>query len=143
MLLLGMVFSALVFGALLADFKQVKLIQVIQGAALLTMVLNMVALWKQEARDPSRTAGRVDEPRPSFRDAWRSFTRGGRASRLLVVVGMGTAAFSMQDILLEPYGGQIMGMPVGATSSLTALIAGGGLAAYALASRWLHHGGDP
>jgi BCD family chlorophyll transporter-like MFS transporter len=143
MLLLGMVASSLVFGVLLADFKQVKLIQVIQGAALLTMVLNMVALWKQEARNPSATAARANEPRPRFRDSWRAFTAGGRASRLLVTVGIGTAAFSMQDILLEPYGGQIMNLPVSDTSSLTALMAGGALAAFALASRWLHHGGDP
>jgi MFS transporter, BCD family, chlorophyll transporter len=142
MLLLGMVASSLIFGELLADFRQVKLIQVIQGAALLTMVLNMVALWKQEARDPSRTAALLHLPRPQFRDSWRAFIGGGRASRLLVTVGLGTAAFSMQDVLLEPYGGQIMNLPVGETSALTALIAGGALAAFALASRWLHHGGD-
>ena len=70
---------------------------------------------------------------------------GGRASRLLaaVAVALGSAAFSMQDILLEPYGAQIMGLPVAATSALTALMAGGSLAAFALASRWLYHGGDP
>jgi BCD family chlorophyll transporter-like MFS transporter len=143
MLLLGMVASSLMFGALLAEFKQVKLIQVIQGAALLTMVLNMVALWKQEARNPARTSAPAGEPRPRFRDAWSAFIGGGRATRLLVTVGLGTAAFSMQDILLEPYGGQIMNLPVSATSSLTALMAGGALAAFVLASRWLHHGGDP
>ena len=142
MLLLGMLGSSLAFGALLADFKQVKLIHVIQGAALLTMILNMVALWKQEARDPSRTTAAAGEPRPAFRDSWRTFIAGGRASRLLVTVGLGTAAFSMQDILLEPYGGQIMNLPVGATSALTALTAGGSLGAFMLASRWLHHGGD-
>jgi MFS transporter, BCD family, chlorophyll transporter len=143
MLLLGMVASSLVFGALLADFKQVKLIQVIQGAAVVTMVLNMVALWKQEARNPARTSAPAGEPRPRFRDAWAAFVHGGRATRLLVTVGLGTAAFSMQDILLEPYGGQIMNLAVGDTSSLTALTAGGALAAFVLASRWLHHGGDP
>ena len=40
MLLIGMVASALAFGMLLADFSQLKLIQVIQGAAVVTMVLN-------------------------------------------------------------------------------------------------------
>ena len=57
MLLVGMVTSALVFGALLAQFSQIKLIQSIQGAAVLTMLLNLVALWKQEPRAPSRLAG--------------------------------------------------------------------------------------
>jgi len=143
MLMLGMVVSALGFGALLTDFGQIRLIQVIQGAALVTMGLNVLALWKQEVRDPARRAAALrHEPRTSFREAWSRFTRGGQASRLLITVGLGTAAFSMQDILLEPYGGQIMNMPVAATTALTAIMAGGALCAFALASRWLHHGGD-
>ena len=40
MLLAGMVVSAVVFGLLLADFSALRLIKVIQGAALLTIVLN-------------------------------------------------------------------------------------------------------
>lgn len=141
MLLVGMVGSALVFGALLADFTQLKLIQVIQGAALATMALNVVALWKQEARDPSRT--RHDRPRPAFRAAWRAFVARNRAGRFLVAVGLGTAAFTMQDILLEPYGGEILGLAVGATTMLTAILAGGTLAAFALAARRLSRGADP
>jgi BCD family chlorophyll transporter-like MFS transporter len=141
MLLAGMLASSVAFGALLADFGHVKLIQVIQGAAVVTMALNMLALWKQEPRDPARTAKHL--PRPAFRESWRAFVRRPGAARSLVALGLGTAAFSMQDILLEPYGGQILGLSVGATSLLTAISAAGALAAFALASRYLVHGGDP
>jgi BCD family chlorophyll transporter-like MFS transporter len=140
MLLLGMVLSGFVFGALLADFHPVRLIQVIQGAAMITMTLNIVALWKQEARDPSRTS--AARARPRFRESWRRFIGAGKAARLLVAVGLGTAAFAMQDILLEPYGGQILHLGVGATTVLTALQACGALAAFALAARALGRGGD-
>jgi BCD family chlorophyll transporter-like MFS transporter len=141
MLLLGMVASGLMFGVLLASFSQVRLIQVIQGAGLLTMILNIVALWKQETRDPSRTS--PDLPRPTFRESWSAFAAGGRPIRLLVAVGLGAAAFSMQDILLEPYGGQILHLAVGATTMLTALQACGGLAAFTMAAHMLHDGADP
>ncbi|MGA2127335.1 MAG: PucC family protein [Xanthobacteraceae bacterium] len=141
MLLVGMVISAVAFGLLLADFSEIRLIQVIQGAALATMVLNMIALWKQEARDPSRTA--VDRPRPAFRDTWRAFRREGGSTRRLVAVGLGTAAFSMQDILLEPYGGQILHLSVGSTTALTALLAVGGLAGFVLSARALGRDTDP
>jgi BCD family chlorophyll transporter-like MFS transporter len=141
MLLLGMVASALLFGVLLEEFSQLRLIKVIQGAAVITMGLNIIALWKQEARNPALT--NRDEPRPAFRDSWHAFITGGQASRLLVAVGLGTAAFSMQDILLEPYGGQIMHLDVGATTTLTALMAAGALAAFALAARRLGRGADP
>ena len=42
-------------------------------------------------------------------------------------VGLGTAAFSMQDILLEPYGGEILHSAVGETTALTAMLAAGTL----------------
>ncbi len=141
MLLLGMGVSALVFGLLLENFNQIKLIQVIQGAAAVTMVLNIIATFKQEARNPSLTA--PDRPRPTFLEAWNDFVQGGRPGRLLLAVGLGTAAFSMQDVLLEPYGGEILNLSVSATTMLTALFALGTLAGFAVAAYRLTRGGDP
>lgn len=141
MLLVGMAGSALLFSALLADFSQLRLIQVVQGAAVVTMALNILALWKQEARQPSLT--RSDRPRPAFRAAWRELLADGTSARLLVAVGLGTAAFSMQDILLEPYGGEILQLEVGATTLLTALLAAGTLAGLALSARLLRRGLEP
>jgi BCD family chlorophyll transporter-like MFS transporter len=133
--------SSLLFGQLLTNFSQELLIQVIQGVALATIILNVVALWKQEAIDATRAANPV--PRPPFLETWRNFTRGGRASRLLVVVGLGTAGFAMQDILLEPYGGQILGLSVSQTTALNAIWAAGSLIAFALAARILGRGAEP
>ncbi|HEU4457674.1 MAG TPA: BCD family MFS transporter [Methylibium sp.] len=140
MLLVGMVASGIVFGLLLADFTQIRLIQVVQGAAALTLALNLVAMWKQEARDPSRTSAAV--ARPDFRSTWRRFARTGRSLRFLVALGLGTAAFSMQDIILEPYGGEILRLSVSATTTLTATISLGALAAFMLAARLLGRGLD-
>jgi MFS transporter, BCD family, chlorophyll transporter len=139
-LLLGMVLSALLFGRLLTNFSQQLLIQLIQGAAVATIVLNLVALWKQEAVDAVRAANPAK--RPPFLETWREFAAGGQASRLLIVVGLGTAGFTMQDILLEPYGGQVLGMTVSQTTRLTALWATGTLAAFVLSGYWLAHGGN-
>ncbi len=140
MLLFGMVASAFLFGEVLADFHEFRLIQVVQGAALATIVLNIIALWKQEARDPSRTS--KDTPRPAFRESWSEFRRDTRSTRIFVAVALGTAAFTMQDILLEPYGGEILHLTVGQTTALTALFAAGTLAGFALAARSLGRGGD-
>lgn len=140
MLLAGMVGSALVFGWLLESFDNVRLIQVIQGSAAVTIVLNMIALWKQEARRPELT--REPEAHASFTEAWTDFVSGGRAGRLLVAVGLGTAGFSMQDILLEPYGGEVLSLSVAATTALTALLAGGTLVGFAGAAKALSRGWD-
>ncbi len=140
MLLVGMFLSALILGYLLQDFSAKRLIQVVQGAAVVTVVLNLIALWKQESRNPELT--RHDVQHPSFRESWRTFLAGGRAARLLIAIGLGTAAFSMQDVLLEPYGGEVLGLSVSATTMLTALLAGGTLLGLGFAARHLSGGGE-
>jgi MFS transporter, BCD family, chlorophyll transporter len=141
MLLLGSIVSALVFGAMLKDFSPGRLVQVIQGSAVLTLILNSIALWKQEPRRRPATAA-APRPDPSFAQSWNSFLRGGNARRRLVTIGLGTMAFGMQDVLLEPYGGQLLGMTVADTTLLTAALAAGGLAGFASASAVLARGAD-
>jgi BCD family chlorophyll transporter-like MFS transporter len=141
MMMLGMIVSALLFGFFLANFSELRLIQVIQGTAVFTMLVNMFALWKQETRDPARTA--PERVQPTFHEAWTAFASGRRTRRRLTALGLGTVAFSMQDILLEPYGGQILHLTVGMTTALTAGLATGGLAGFALAANLLGRGTDP
>jgi BCD family chlorophyll transporter-like MFS transporter len=133
MLLVGVLISAVLFGILLSHFTVQKLIQVIQGAALMTMILNGAALWKQE---PRRALLGVVETTASFRQSMAELVGEPQARRRLAAVALGTIAFSLQDVLLEPYGGQVLGLPVAATTALTALLAVGGLCGFA-AGGWL------
>lgn len=141
MLLVGMVVSALTFGWLLHDFDEIRLIRVIQGAAVVTFLLNVIALWKQEPRNLAARVGGSEAT--SFSEAWQALSADRRVPRLLVAVALGTAGFTMQDILLEPFGGQVLGLSVGATTGLTALLAGGMLIAFASSARRLGRGTDP
>ena len=140
-LLVGMIISALLFGVYLADFSPGVLIQVIQASAVTTLVLNVIALWKQEPRSRLRRGKPAVEP--SFTEAWATLTQDSRALRTLIAVGLGTFAFSMEDVLLEPYGGQILNMSVSATTVLTATLSLGGLFGFAWASKVLSQGADP
>ncbi|MEQ7874388.1 BCD family MFS transporter [Sphingomonas sp. ASV193] len=134
MLLVGMMITALVIGRLLADFTPTRLVQVIQGTAALTFVINIVALWKQESLQPR---GAVPPPALPFAEAWRTLLVEPHTLRLLVAIGLGAAAFAMQDALLEPFGGEILGMGVGQTTGLTGAWAFGTLGGFALAARLL------
>ena len=141
MFLLGMAVSAVVLGLLLRDFDQIRLIRVVQGCAVVTMVLNLIALWKQEKVRPM-SAEEMAATRPIFHEGWRDLMAGGTAGRLLLVVMLGTVGFQMQDVLLEPYGAEILGLSVGATTWLTACNALGALAGFMLAGRWMTRGQD-
>jgi BCD family chlorophyll transporter-like MFS transporter len=170
MLLIGMMISGVILSSLLTNFTPLRLIQVIQGAAVVALVLNVAAMWGQESRvrpgTPSPTtitsgaiasvdrvgAGskthepnndtQTDTDHEGFLAAWRSFAAGGRARRLLVAVALGVAAFNMADVVIEPYGGQILHLGVGATTLLTAIWALGALIGFIMASRAIARGDD-
>ncbi|MEO0635886.1 MAG: BCD family MFS transporter [Pseudomonadota bacterium] len=139
-MLVGMFFSSLAFSWLLADFSPIRLIQVIQGAAVATMVINVIAMWKQEARRPHLT--RPDRKTPTFAEALALYRSEPATGRLLLTVALGAAAFAMQDVLLEPYGGEVLGLSVSQTTLLTALWSAGSLMGFAIAARQLTRGAD-
>ncbi len=133
MLLVGLIVGSTLLSVLLVNFSPVRLIQVVQGCGALVIFINLISLWKQEARGAKRGARQPD----GFSHNWKAFIAVPHMKRFLWTVGLGSAAFSMQDIVLEPYGGQVLGLNVGMTSGLTALSAGGALLAFALSSRFL------
>ena len=98
MLLVGMVGASLVYGLLLTQYSHTRLVQVVQGSALACVLLNLIASWKQEPRNSLRAAS--PPRRERFSIHWQRFAAGGRVRRFLVTVGLGTAAFNIQDIPL-------------------------------------------
>ena len=143
MLLVGMVVSSIVYGALLRHFNKVVLIQVVQGAAELTLLLNIFAVWKQEARGSAPTR-KPAVPRARFLVAWRQFVaEAPQLTRLLAAVGIGSFAFTLQDVLLEPFGGQVLHLDVAATTLLTGVMAIGAIMSFAIAAKRASGGADP
>jgi len=131
MFLFGMGISAIVIGILLADFSKLRLIQVVQGSAVLTLFLNLVAVWRQEQIIINNQKNDKSE---KFFLSWKKFISDRKTNSLIWVVFWGTLAFSMQDVLLEPYGGQILGLSVSETTNLTGVWALGALLGLALAA---------
>jgi len=143
MLLVGAVSGSLIFSVLLSEFTPEHLVQVVQGSALVVLILNAIALWKQEPRDPQRAAALKNQVQPKFREVWAQFIGLPKARRFLWATALGTVAFNMQDSMLEPYGGEILKLSVGATSALTAMLAAGGLIGFYVSGRQLAKGIDP
>ena len=136
MLLVGMIASSTVFGLVLSDFSPQKLIQMVQGCAVAVAVMNLSALWKQEARQ----ARRGQREAGGFASSWKGLMAQPQMRRFLWTLALGTMAFNMQDIVLEPYAAEILKLDVGMTSALTALSSGGALLAFLLSARWLSGG---
>ena len=142
MFLVGMGLSALIIGYLLRDFSNLRLIRVVQGAALFGFIINLIAMWRQESVNPMSKLERA-APYPLFKEAWRDFISVSNNGRLIMVVFIGTLAFNMQDVLLEPYGGQVLKLNVSQTTLLTVAWAAGALMGLGIAAQRLNKGIDP
>ncbi|MEY2776875.1 MAG: hypothetical protein RLY30_973 [Pseudomonadota bacterium] len=141
-LLLGMAVSALLFGALLESYSHGRLIQVIQGAAVATLVLNTLAIWKQEPRTRRKALASAGSE-PGFLESMAQLAPTQSQRRWLLTIFVGTLAFTMEDVLLEPYGGEVLGLSVSETTRLTATLAFGSLLGFWWASQRLGRGACP
>jgi MFS transporter, BCD family, chlorophyll transporter len=143
MLLIGMTACSVAVSGLLADFTPIKLIKVIQGTAIVALVVNVFACWRQESGDREWARAQRGKRQPVFMEAWFKFIDGGPAVRLLTATFVGMFALNLQDVILEPYGGEVLGLSVSQTTWLTGVYTLGSLAALGLAAPMLTRGWDP
>jgi MFS transporter, BCD family, chlorophyll transporter len=145
MLILGTVTSAVIVSGLLVDYSDTRLIRVMQGSAVAFIILTVIALYGQERlhKDGTIVNEQDVEVRKVRASLWESlgvFEGQTTLKNLFVVIFIATMAFATHDVLLEPYGGQVLGMSVSETMQLTALwglttIVGVGLAGLMLWKR--------
>lgn len=146
MLILGTVVSGVVVSRLLVDYSHILLIRVMQGSAMMFVVLTVIALWKQEQLNRDGTV-KSDLKTVRIRlSLWESLRVLGSEQVLkgfFIVVFIATMAFATHDVLLEPYGGQVLGMSVSSTMQLTVLWGVANILGVALAAFFLWRKGPP
>lgn len=144
MLVVGTVVGALITGLVLQNYTHSRLIGVLQASALVFMVCAVVSVIGQEKMRPDGTL--VNKPPErirfalgeSLRKVWQAPTLRG----IFFIFFVATLGFGTHDILLEPYGAEILGMSVTATTLLTALWGVAMIIAIVGAGAWLWRGGS-
>jgi BCD family chlorophyll transporter-like MFS transporter len=130
-LIVGQIISALIISWYLIDYTPVRLIQIMQTASVIFLALAIVSIYGQ---DPF---GKIEGNEEASLPRIRAVLSQRRNQIFFAIVFLGTLAINGQDVLLEPYGGQVLGMSVHETTRLSALLGGGMLLAMALAT-WLY-----
>jgi BCD family chlorophyll transporter-like MFS transporter len=137
MLVLGTIVSSVVIGQLLLHYSAYRLIQVMQASAVIFIALTFVSLYGQERLKPNGELEDVAEPvrvRETLGQSLRLLAAQAPLRNLFIVLFLATLGFATHDVLLEPYGGQVLNMTVTQTSQLTALWGVGMLGSIALAA---------
>ena len=127
MMIVGIVFTAGVGGALLDPYSPQRLVLVASAVSGIAFTVTLLAVWGVEARLLVRetiSAPATMSFRQTLRELWNE--RLARDFTLFVFVSM--LAYSAQELILEPYAGLVFGFSLGRSTQLAGFQHGGVLA---------------
>jgi len=130
MMVAGIVVAAGVAGALLDPFSPERLVEVAGGVALSALCVAGLAVLRLErgldesgGDDFAATAKSGDVP--GFAAALREILHENEARRFTIFIFVSMLAYSMQDLILEPFAGLVFEMTPGQSTSLSGTQHGG------------------
>jgi BCD family chlorophyll transporter-like MFS transporter len=127
MMVVGIVLTASVGGAMLQPFSAQRLAMVASGVAGVGFLLTLIAVWKAEGDEsPADPAAQPSSaPKPSFREALDDIRTDPLARRFTIFVFVSMLAYSAQELILEPFAGLVFNMNPGQSAQLSGLEHGG------------------
>ncbi len=123
MLVIGTVTGSLFIGLSLINYSLGALISAMQMSAFIFVVCMVLSLIRQEKLRPDGRLVREIEQvaRQSLGESLKIVWNTPALRSMFFVFFIATLGFGTHDVLLEPYGAQILGMSITATTFLTAL----------------------
>jgi BCD family chlorophyll transporter-like MFS transporter len=128
MMIVGIVVSAGVSGALLQPFSDQRLAMVASGVAGIAFVLTLLAVWGAEGQAEAvapTTATETAAPKPAFKAVLAEIWADALARRFTIFVFVSMLAYSAQELILEPFAGLVFKMTPGQSTQLSSLQHGG------------------
>jgi BCD family chlorophyll transporter-like MFS transporter len=119
MMIAGFVVTTAVAGRLLDPYSPERLVAVSAGVCACAVLLATLAVWGIEGRSAARPA--ASGPKPDFMTALRQVWAEAEARRFTVFVFVSMLAYSAQDLVLEPFAGQVFGLSLGETTKLASM----------------------
>jgi BCD family chlorophyll transporter-like MFS transporter len=123
MMIVGIVITAGVSGALLDPFSSQRLALVASGIVGIAFLLTLVAVWGIEGEPEA--PGESEQAKPPFAQVLRETWADPLARRFTIFVFVSMLAYSAQDLILEPFAGLIFDMTPGQSTQLAGVQNGG------------------
>ena len=131
MMVFGIVVAAGTAGALLDPYSEARLLQVAAGLVAVALTLTLAATFRLERSPAASATPGVAEvppsggPPPSLREALGEILADDEARWFTLFVFCSMLAYSMQDLILEPFTGLVFALTPGQSTSLSGLQNGG------------------
>ena len=121
MLFVGIIATGISTGFVLDEYSFNGLIILFSGGGILVVALSLVALFRQEKRHTARISKRNE----SFTSALRAFISSRNARWFALFLFLSMFSLFMQDVILEPFGGEVLGLSPGETTRFNVYMGAG------------------
>ncbi len=119
MMIAGIVVTAGIAGALLEPFSPQRLLAVASGVAMTAFVVACIGVAGIEGRAVAPAVASADGPSAAFGDALRAVWADPVTRLFSIFVFVSMLAYSMQDLILEPFSGLVFGLDPGQSTQLS------------------------
>ncbi|MCL9982777.1 MAG: BCD family MFS transporter [Erythrobacter sp.] len=123
----GIVASAITVGILIKPYSPERVLEVAGGLALVTVVVTVLATFRLERQAGHFRDEHSNAPAPDFRAALAEIWHEAAARRFTIFIFVSMIAFSMQDLILEPFAGLIFDMAPGDSTKTVGQFHQGGI----------------
>jgi BCD family chlorophyll transporter-like MFS transporter len=123
----GIVASAITVGILIEPYSPERVLEVAAGLALVTVLVTVLATFRLERQAGDFRDEHSDAPAPDFRAALAEIWHEAAARRFTIFIFVSMIAFSMQDLILEPFAGLIFDMAPGDSTKTVGQFHQGGI----------------
>ena len=121
MMIGGFAITAMIIGVLLDPFTPERLFVVCSSVTLVLLLMAFVAIWDIEKPEESRNEDSDQVTSTDFFSALSEIWTEKETRLFSIFVFMSMFAFSMQDLILEPFAGTVFDMTPGETTKLSGM----------------------
>jgi len=133
MMMLGILAGVFLGVGTLNDYSDERLIVLFAMTAASVGALTLIAVWGQESRSAARPSSEGTSPA----EAWWLVTRGRQVRRFFAFLFSAILFLFLQQVVLEPFGGDVFGLEVRQTTLFNAVQMVGVLTGMGIAGGWL------
>jgi BCD family chlorophyll transporter-like MFS transporter len=118
MMIAGFIVTTILAGSFLDPFTPMRLVAVTGSVSAIAFVAATLAIWGVEKRAPQLERAAQKASKPDFKNSLRQVWSESQARRFTIFIFVSMLAYSMQDLILEPYAGLVFGLTPGQSTKL-------------------------